>query len=142
MRRNGRAAGKHQVADLEEPRVPIYSSIGGAAVTSSGIGGLAESTGRQELARNADYVAGAEALASVVLLVDDLGVPGQDATGSAPWAPRSAASGRPRCDLDGRYSRAAYTPRTRSARSSYSGNGLGSPDGGRGRPHTAKPMVP
>jgi formate-dependent nitrite reductase membrane component NrfD len=59
----------------KNPEVPIYFFLGGAAGTSSVIGALAEFTGRPKLARNAEYVAGAGALASVVLLIDDLGRP-------------------------------------------------------------------
>jgi formate-dependent nitrite reductase membrane component NrfD len=59
----------------KNPEVPIYFFLGGAAGTSSVIGALAEFTGRPKLARNAEYTAAAGALASVVLLVDDLGRP-------------------------------------------------------------------
>ena len=59
----------------KNPEVPIYFFLGGAAGTSSVIAALAEFTGRPTLARNAEYVAGAGALASVVLLIDDLGRP-------------------------------------------------------------------
>jgi formate-dependent nitrite reductase membrane component NrfD len=59
----------------KNPEVPLYFFLGGAAGTSSVIGALAEFTGRPKLARNAEYVAGAGALASVVLLIDDLGRP-------------------------------------------------------------------
>jgi formate-dependent nitrite reductase membrane component NrfD len=59
----------------KNPEVPLYFFLGGAAGTSSVIGALAEFTGRPTLARNAEYVAGAGALASVVLLIDDLGRP-------------------------------------------------------------------
>ena len=59
----------------KNPEVPIYFFLGGAAGTSSVIGALAEFTGRPKLARNAEYVAGAAALGSVVLLIDDLGRP-------------------------------------------------------------------
>ncbi|WP_448614650.1 NrfD/PsrC family molybdoenzyme membrane anchor subunit [Modestobacter sp. URMC 112] len=59
----------------KNPEVPIYFFLGGAAGTSSVIAALAEFTGRPALARNAEYVAGASALGSVVLLIDDLGRP-------------------------------------------------------------------
>jgi formate-dependent nitrite reductase membrane component NrfD len=59
----------------KNPEVPIYFFLGGAAGTSSVIGALAEFTGRPKLARNAEYTAGLGALASVVLLIDDLGRP-------------------------------------------------------------------
>jgi polysulfide reductase-like protein len=59
----------------KNPEVPIYFFLGGAAGTSSVIGALAEFTGRPKLARNAEYTAAAGALASVVLLIDDLGRP-------------------------------------------------------------------
>jgi formate-dependent nitrite reductase membrane component NrfD len=59
----------------KNPEVPIYFFLGGAAGTSSVIGALAEFTGRPTLARNAQYVAGIGGLASVVLLIDDLGRP-------------------------------------------------------------------
>ncbi|MEU2348301.1 NrfD/PsrC family molybdoenzyme membrane anchor subunit [Modestobacter sp. NPDC049651] len=59
----------------KNPEVPVYFFLGGAAGTSSVIGALAEFTGRPTLARNAEYVAGAAALGSVVLLIDDLGRP-------------------------------------------------------------------
>jgi formate-dependent nitrite reductase membrane component NrfD len=59
----------------KNPEVPIYFFLGGAAGTSSVIGALAEFTHRPTLARNAQYVAGLGGLASVVLLIDDLGRP-------------------------------------------------------------------
>jgi formate-dependent nitrite reductase membrane component NrfD len=59
----------------KNPEVPIYFFMGGAAGTSSVIAALAEFTGRPTLARNAEYAAGVGALASVVLLIDDLGRP-------------------------------------------------------------------
>jgi formate-dependent nitrite reductase membrane component NrfD len=59
----------------KNPEVPIYFFLGGAAGTSSVIAALAEFTGRPKLARNAEYAAGVGALASVVLLIDDLGRP-------------------------------------------------------------------
>ncbi|WP_138757890.1 NrfD/PsrC family molybdoenzyme membrane anchor subunit [Modestobacter altitudinis] len=59
----------------KNPEVPIYFFMGGAAGTSSVIAALAEFTGRPKLARNAEYAAGVGALASVVLLIDDLGRP-------------------------------------------------------------------
>ena len=59
----------------KNPEVPIYFFLGGAAGTSSVIAALAEFTGRPKLARNAEYTAGVGALASVVLLIDDLGRP-------------------------------------------------------------------
>jgi formate-dependent nitrite reductase membrane component NrfD len=59
----------------KNPEVPIYFFLGGAAGTSSIIGALAEFTNRPKLARNAEYAAGIGGLASVVLLIDDLGRP-------------------------------------------------------------------
>jgi formate-dependent nitrite reductase membrane component NrfD len=59
----------------KNPEVPIYFFLGGAAGTSSVIAALAEFTRRPKLARNAEYAAGLGALASVVLLIDDLGRP-------------------------------------------------------------------
>ncbi len=59
----------------KNPEVPIYFFLGGAAGTSSVIAALAEFTDRPKLARNAEYTAGIGALASVVLLIDDLGRP-------------------------------------------------------------------
>jgi formate-dependent nitrite reductase membrane component NrfD len=59
----------------KNPEVPIYFFLGGAAGTASVIGALAEFTDRPTLARNAEYTAGIGALASVVLLIDDLGRP-------------------------------------------------------------------
>ncbi|MCZ2830879.1 polysulfide reductase NrfD [Modestobacter sp. VKM Ac-2986] len=59
----------------KNPEVPLYLFLGGAAGTSSVLGALAEFTDRPTLARNAEYVAGAAALGSVVLLIDDLGRP-------------------------------------------------------------------
>ncbi len=59
----------------KNPEVPIYFFLGGAAGTASVIGALAEFTDRPTLARNAEYTAGLGALASVVLLIDDLGRP-------------------------------------------------------------------
>lgn len=59
----------------KNPEVPIYFFLGGAAGTASVIGALAEFTGRPTLARNAEYTAGLGAVASVVLLIDDLGRP-------------------------------------------------------------------
>ena len=59
----------------KNPEVPLYFFLGGAAGTSSVIAALAEFTGRPKLARNAEYVSGVGALASVVLLIDDLGRP-------------------------------------------------------------------
>ncbi|WP_369140408.1 NrfD/PsrC family molybdoenzyme membrane anchor subunit [Modestobacter versicolor] len=59
----------------KNPEVPIYFFLGGAAGTSSVIAALAEFTDRPKLARNAEYAAGVGALASVVLLIDDLGRP-------------------------------------------------------------------
>jgi formate-dependent nitrite reductase membrane component NrfD len=59
----------------KNPEVPVYFFLGGAAGTASVIGALAEFTGRAKLARNAEYTAGLGALASVVLLIDDLGRP-------------------------------------------------------------------
>src|ERR1700709_856997 len=59
----------------KNPEGPIYFSRGGAPGPASVIAALAEFTGRPKLARNAEYAAGVGALASVVLLIDDLGRP-------------------------------------------------------------------
>jgi len=59
----------------KNPEVPLYFFLGGAAGTSSVIAALAEFSHRPKLARNAEYAAGVGALASVVLLIDDLGRP-------------------------------------------------------------------
>jgi DMSO reductase anchor subunit len=57
------------------PEVPLYLFLGGAAGTSSIIGALGEFTGRPRLARAAQFTASGGALASVALLVVDLGRP-------------------------------------------------------------------
>jgi DMSO reductase anchor subunit len=57
------------------PEVPLYLFLGGAAGSSAGIGALAELTNRPTLARNAQLFASGGALASVALLVEDLGRP-------------------------------------------------------------------
>jgi hypothetical protein len=57
------------------PEVPLYLFLGGAGGVSAGIGALAEFTGRPKLARNAQLFASGGALASVALLIVDLGRP-------------------------------------------------------------------
>ena len=57
------------------PEVPLYLFLGGAGGVSAGLGALAEFTGRPKLARNAQLVASGGALASVGLLIVDLGRP-------------------------------------------------------------------
>jgi DMSO reductase anchor subunit len=57
------------------PEVPLYLFLGGAGGVSAGLGALAEFTGRPKLARNAQFVASGGALASVGLLIVDLGRP-------------------------------------------------------------------
>jgi hypothetical protein len=57
------------------PEVPLYLFLGGAAGTSSILGALGELTRRPRMARRAHYVAAGGALASVVLLIVDLGRP-------------------------------------------------------------------
>jgi hypothetical protein len=57
------------------PEVPLYLFLGGAGGVSAGLGALAEFTGRPALARNAQFVASGGALASVGLLIVDLGRP-------------------------------------------------------------------
>ena len=62
-------------ATWKNPEVPLYLFLGGAAGTSSVIGALGEFTGRPQLTRNAHLSAAVGALASVVLLIVDLGRP-------------------------------------------------------------------
>jgi DMSO reductase anchor subunit len=57
------------------PEVPLYLFLGGAGGAASIIGALGELTGRQKLARSAQLFASGGALASVALLVVDLGRP-------------------------------------------------------------------
>jgi DMSO reductase anchor subunit len=57
------------------PEVPLYLFLGGAAGTSSILGALGEFTRRRTMARRAHYFAAGGALASVVLLIVDLGRP-------------------------------------------------------------------
>jgi hypothetical protein len=59
----------------KSPEVPLYLFLGGAGGVSAGIGALAEFTDRPTLARNAQLFASGGALASVALLVVDLGRP-------------------------------------------------------------------
>jgi formate-dependent nitrite reductase membrane component NrfD len=59
----------------KNPEVPLYLFLGGAGGTASIVGALGEFTGRPTLTRVAHYTAGAGALASVVLLIVDLGRP-------------------------------------------------------------------
>ncbi|SNT02596.1 Polysulphide reductase, NrfD [Geodermatophilus pulveris] len=57
------------------PDVPLYLFLGGAAGSSSILASLADVTDRPTLTRNARYVSGGAALASVVFLIHDLGRP-------------------------------------------------------------------
>ncbi|MGR6967044.1 NrfD/PsrC family molybdoenzyme membrane anchor subunit [Geodermatophilus sp. URMC 61] len=57
------------------PDVPLYLFLGGAAGSSSIMAALADLTDRPALTRNARYVSGGAAIASVVFLVHDLGRP-------------------------------------------------------------------
>jgi hypothetical protein len=57
------------------PEVPLYLFLGGAGGVSAGLGAMAEFTHRPALARSAQLVASGGALASVGLLVADLGRP-------------------------------------------------------------------
>jgi hypothetical protein len=59
----------------KSPEVPLYLFLGGAAGSSSILGALGEFTRRPHLTRAAHVVAGGGALASVGLLVVDLGRP-------------------------------------------------------------------
>ncbi|MPQ97892.1 nitrite reductase [Modestobacter sp. I12A-02628] len=62
-------------ATWKNPEVPLYLFLGGAAGVSSVIGALGEFTGRPVLTRAAHHTAAGGALASVVLLIVDLGRP-------------------------------------------------------------------
>ena len=57
------------------PDVPLYLFLGGAAGSSSIMAALADLTDRPALTRNARYVSGGAAIASVVFLIHDLGRP-------------------------------------------------------------------
>lgn len=57
------------------PDVPLYLFLGGAAGSSSIMAAMADLTDRPALTRNARYVSGGAAIASVVFLVHDLGRP-------------------------------------------------------------------
>jgi hypothetical protein len=57
------------------PDVPLYLFLGGAAGSSSIMAALVDLTDRPALTRNARYVSGGAAIASVVFLVHDLGRP-------------------------------------------------------------------
>jgi hypothetical protein len=57
------------------PDVPLYLFLGGAAGSSSILAALTDLTDRPALTRNARYVSGGAAIASVVFLVHDLGRP-------------------------------------------------------------------
>jgi hypothetical protein len=57
------------------PEVPLYLFLGGAGGVSAGLGALAEFTDRPKLARSAQLFASGGALASVILLIVDLGRP-------------------------------------------------------------------
>ncbi|ADB73142.1 NrfD/PsrC family molybdoenzyme membrane anchor subunit [Geodermatophilus obscurus] len=57
------------------PDVPLYLFLGGAAGSSSIMAALTDLTDRPALTRNARYVSGGAAIASVVFLVHDLGRP-------------------------------------------------------------------
>jgi formate-dependent nitrite reductase membrane component NrfD len=59
----------------KNPEVPLYLFLGGAGGTSAIIGALGEFTGRPRLATVAHATAAGGALASVVLLIVDLGRP-------------------------------------------------------------------
>jgi hypothetical protein len=62
-------------ATWKNPEVPLYLFLGGMAGTSSVIGALGEFTRRPGLAKAAHLTAAGGALASVVLLIVDLGRP-------------------------------------------------------------------
>lgn len=57
------------------PDVPLYLFLGGAAGSSAIMGALADLTGRRVLTRNARFVSGGAAVASVGFLIHDLGRP-------------------------------------------------------------------
>jgi formate-dependent nitrite reductase membrane component NrfD len=57
------------------PDVPLYLFLGGAAGSSSVLAALADLTDRPTLTRNARYLSGGAAIASVVALIHDLGRP-------------------------------------------------------------------
>jgi DMSO reductase anchor subunit len=57
------------------PDVPLYLFLGGAAGSSSILAAMADLTDRPALTRNARYVSGGAAIASVVFLIHDLGRP-------------------------------------------------------------------
>ncbi len=57
------------------PDVPLYLFLGGAAGSSSIMAALTDLTDRPALTRNARYVSGGAAIASVVFLIHDLGRP-------------------------------------------------------------------
>ncbi|WP_448621591.1 NrfD/PsrC family molybdoenzyme membrane anchor subunit [Geodermatophilus sp. URMC 65] len=57
------------------PDVPLYLFLGGAAGSSSIMAAMADLTDRPALTRNARYVSGGAAIASVVFLIHDLGRP-------------------------------------------------------------------
>jgi hypothetical protein len=59
----------------KSPEVPLYLFLGGAGGVASGIGALAEFTNRPKLARSSQLFASGGALASVFLLIVDLGQP-------------------------------------------------------------------
>src|SRR3954465_5006159 len=59
----------------KSPEVPLYLFLGGAAGSSAVLGALGEFTGRPRLTRGAHFFAAGGALASVGLLVVDLGRP-------------------------------------------------------------------
>ena len=59
----------------KNPEVPLYLFLGGAGGTSAVIGALGEFTGRRSLAKAAHFTAAGGALASVGLLIVDLGRP-------------------------------------------------------------------
>ena len=62
-------------ATWKNPEVPLYLFLGGMGGTSAVIGALAEFTRRPGLAKAAHFSAAGGALASVVLLIVDLGRP-------------------------------------------------------------------
>jgi formate-dependent nitrite reductase membrane component NrfD len=62
-------------ATWKNPEVPLYLFLGGLGGTSSVIGALGEFTGRRQLTKVAHFTAAGGALASVVLLIVDLGRP-------------------------------------------------------------------
>jgi formate-dependent nitrite reductase membrane component NrfD len=62
-------------ATWKNPEVPLYLFLGGVGGTSAVIGALGEFTGRPQLTRTAHFTAAGGALASVVLLIVDLGRP-------------------------------------------------------------------